>query len=352
MAIFSIPNVAMRGVAATVPANEVSNMDYEFITEKERESLVKNIGVDKRRVRKDATVTTSDLCYEAAEKLLTELQWNRDEVELLIFVSQSPDYIIPNTSGILQDKLKLPKSCMALDIKLGCSGYVYGISTVASMVHSGMIKKALLLVGDISTCNTAYTDKSTYPLFGDAGTATAFEYDPEAPEMDFNLESDGSGYDAIIIPAGGMRNPMSEDSFKLKNHGEGIDRSDFHVALNGIEVFNFSLREVAPNIKKLAKFKGKTIQDFDYVIFHQANKLINKTIRKMIKMPPEKAPDSLRKFGNTSGASVPLTMVSEIGEELKQGKKKLILSAFGIGLSWGTIFIETNNLVVPPLIEY
>lgn len=351
MAIFSIPNVAMRGVAACVPANEVSNMDYELITEKERESLVKNIGVNKRRVRKDATVTTSDLCYEAAEKLIADLGWDKKEIEMLVFVSQSFDYIIPNTSGILQERLGLPKTCMATDVKMGCSGYVYGVSTIASMVNSGMIKKALLLVGDISTSNTAYTDKSTYPLFGDAGTASAFEYDPNAPVMDFNLESDGSGYDAIIIPAGGMRNPLKEDSFELKDHGDGIKRSDFHVALDGIEVFNFSLREVAPNIKKLAKAKEKNIQEYDYVIFHQANKLINKTIRKMIKMPEEKAPDSLRKFGNTSGASVPLTMVSEISEELRQGKTKLILSAFGIGLSWGTIFVETENLVVPDLIE-
>ena len=351
MAIFSISNVAMRGVAACVPANEVSNMDYAFITDKERESLVKNIGVNKRRVRADNTLTTSDLCYESAEKLIEELGWDKKEIGLLVFVSQSRDYIIPSTSGILQDRLGLPKACMALDVSLGCSGYVYGLSTVAGLVSSGMIEKALLLVGDISTSNTSYTDKSTYPLFGDAGTATALEYNEEAPKIHFNLESDGAGYEAIIIPAGGMRNPISKDSFEMKSYGEGIERSDIHVALDGIEVFNFSLREVAPNIKKLAKATGKEIQDFDYVIFHQANKLINKTIRKMIKMPEEKAPDSLRKFGNTSGASVPLTMVSEIRENLIHGETKLILSAFGIGLSWGTVFIETKDLVVPALIE-
>ena len=351
MAIFSISNVAMRGVAACVPANEVSNMDYAFITDKERESLVKNIGVNKRRVRADNTLTTSDLCYESAEKLIEELGWDKKEIGLLVFVSQSRDYIIPSTSGILQDRLGLPKACMALDVSLGCSGYVYGLSTVAGLVSSGMIEKALLLVGDISTSNTSYTDKSTYPLFGDAGTATALEYNEEAPKIHFNLESDGAGYEAIIIPAGGMRNPISKDSFEMKSYGEGIERSDIHVALDGIEVFNFSLREVAPNIKKLAKATGKEIQDFDYVIFHQANKLINKTIRKMIKMPPEKAPDSLSKFGNTSGASIPLTMVSEVRDTLLQGKTNLILSAFGIGLSWGTVFIETQDLVVPALIE-
>ncbi|HOO52596.1 MAG TPA: ketoacyl-ACP synthase III, partial [Alphaproteobacteria bacterium] len=119
-------------------------MDYELITEKERESLVKNIGVNKRRVRKDDTVTTSDLCYEAAEKLINDLEWDRAEIEMLVFVSQSPDYIIPNTSGILQERLGLPKSCMATDVKMGCSGYVYGMSTVASMLQTGMVKKALL----------------------------------------------------------------------------------------------------------------------------------------------------------------------------------------------------------------
>jgi len=351
MAIFSISNVAFRGVSACVPANEVSNSDYELITEKERESLAKNIGVNKRRVRATEATTTSDLCFEAAEKLIAELQWDKKEISLLIFVSQSRDYIIPSTSGILQDRLGLPKTCMALDINLGCSGYVYGLANAGALISAGMISKALLLVGDVSTSNTSYYDKSTYPLFGDAGTATALEYNESATPIDFNLQSDGGGYDAIIIPDGGMRSPIKKESFDLVKYGEGIERTGIDVALNGIEVFNFSLREVAPNIKKLSKHYDKPISDFDYVIFHQANKLINNTIRKMIKVEPEKVPVSLDKFGNTSCASIPLTMVSEIRESLRTEHKKLILSAFGIGLSWGTVFLETENIVVPELIE-
>ncbi|HPE86249.1 MAG: ketoacyl-ACP synthase III [Bacteroidales bacterium] len=351
MAIFSIPNVKLCGISACVPSNEVSNHDYEFISDKERESLVKNIGVEKRRVRKDATLTTSDMCFASAKKLMETLKWDKQEIGLLIFVSQSNDYIIPNTSGILQHRLGLPKTCMAMDVGMGCSGYVYGLATIAGLIHSGMIKKALLLVGDISTSNVSYRDKSAYPLFGDAGTATALEYQPGAEEIRFNMQSDGAGYDAIIIPSGGMRNPVSEKSFELRSYSEGIERSDLHVAMNGIDVFNFALREVAPNIKALAERYTLSIEEANFVVFHQANKLINNTIRKILKISPDKTPTSLAKFGNTSSASIPLTMVSEISEPLRTGKCKLILSAFGVGLSWGTVFITTENLVIPELIE-
>jgi 3-oxoacyl-[acyl-carrier-protein] synthase-3 len=350
MAIFSLGGIKLTGLSAAVPRKKENNIDYQWISVKERESLIKNIGVETRRVAEKGT-TTADLCVIAAEKLLNELQWNRNEVELLIFVSQSRDYLVPTTACIVQDRLGLPHSCLALDIGLGCSGYVYGLSVISGMMQSGMIKKGLLMVGDISTLTTNYRDKSTYPLFGDVGTVTAIEYDADAPLMHFNLQTDGAGYKAIMIRDGGARNVMSKKSFDVKKISQGIYRSPLHLQLDGIEVFNFTLREVVPNIKALLKETGKSLEDIDYVVFHQANRLINETLRKMLKLDPAKVPYSIREFGNTSGASVPLTMIVALAEALKAGKTRLLLSAFGVGLSWGSAIIETEQLCIPDLIE-
>lgn len=336
----------MAGIAACVPEKVLSNYDYTWIKNSERELLVKTIGVEKRHVAAPGE-TTSDLCYQAAVSLLEQLSWQPSDINLLIFVSQSRDYVIPSTSTILQDRLKLPKTCLALDINLGCSGYVYGLSVITGMMKATGIGKALLLVGDLSNVTSAYRDKSTYPLFGDAGTATALELKEGAPDIKFNLQSDGSGHEAIIIRDGGVRNLMDKKSFAIKKYGDGIYRSRLHIELNGIEVFNFSLREVVPNIKITLKHFEHTLDDFNYLIFHQANRLINETLRKMLKVDPAKVPYSLREYGNTSCASIPLTLVTQLREELQSSPQKLLLSAFGIGLSWGTVLLETDGIVVP-----
>ncbi|MFH1160396.1 MAG: ketoacyl-ACP synthase III [bacterium] len=351
MAFLTIRGIRLAGLAATVPAAREHNSDYHWISKKERESLIKNIGVETRRVAGKG-VTTADLCVVAAEKLLTALQWERQEIELLVFVSQSRDYLVPTTACIVQDRLGLPHSCIAFDVGLGCSGYIYGLSLAGSMMQSGAIKKALLMVGDISTLTTSYRDKSTYPLFGDVGTVTALEYNETAPPMDFNLQTDGAGYKALIIQDGGARNRLSRKSFTFKQFAKGIHRTRLHLELDGIEVFNFSLREVVPNIKSLLKHTEKNLEEVDFLVFHQANRLINETLRKMLKVDPAKVPYSLKDYGNTSGASVPLTMVTQLREPLTKGKVKLLLSAFGVGLSWGSVLLETDSIVCPEVIEF
>lgn len=350
MAIFSVPNIRLKGMAAAVPKNEVNNRDYKWIPVKDRESVIKNIGVEKKR-HAPKGMTTSDLCFAATEKLLEDLKWDKNDIQALILVTQSGDYIVPATAPILQDRLGLPLTCMALDINLGCSGYVYGLSMIGSLMSQGQITKALLMVGDLSNVTSSYRDKSTYPLFGDSGTVTAIEYDETAPAIPFNLQTDGAGHKAIMIPDGGVRNLFSKKSLDIKKYGDGIYRSRMHVVLDGIEVFNFSLREVVPNIKKTLKYAGKSVDDFDYIIFHQANKLINDTLRKMLKVEKEKVPYSIQKYGNTSGASVPLTIISELREEITTKKLNLLLAAFGIGLSWGTALVELDRIVSPEIVE-
>jgi 3-oxoacyl-[acyl-carrier-protein] synthase-3 len=351
MAIFSVENIRLTGISACVPSKEFHNMDYDWIPVAERELLIKTTGVEKRRIA-DLGMTTADFCFVAAEKLLNEQKWNRTDIDVLIFVSQSRDFLLPCTGVILQNKLGLSKSTLAFDIPLGCSGFVYGISVIGSLLSKGTLKKGLLLVGDISTINCSVQDKSTYPLFGDAGTAATFEYDPNASPMYFNLQSDGAGWEAISIPDGGMRNFASKESFDYHNIEDGIIRNRVQLTLSGIDVFNFSLREVTPNINALLGAFGKTPEQFDYFIFHQANLLMNESIRKKLRLPKEKVPYTLPKYGNTSSASIPLTMVSEIRNELTSKKLSLLLCGFGVGLSWGTALIETDSIACPEVLDY
>ncbi len=351
MAIFSVGNVRLTGVAACVPPKEFHNLDYDFITLPERELLIKTTGVEKRRIAEKG-MTTADFCFTAAEKLLNDQSWNRDEIDLLIFVSQSRDFLVPSTGIILQEKLGLSKTAMAFDIPLGCSGFVYGMSVIGNFLTNGSIKKALLLVGDISSIYCSVRDRSTYPLFGDAGAAATFEYKPGAAPMHFNLQSDGSGWDAISIPDGGMRNFISLESFDYHKIDEGIYRNKIQLTLNGIDIFNFTLREVSPNINALLTSTGKTIEQFDYFLFHQANLLMNESVRKKLRLPKEKVPYILSKYGNTSSASIPLTMVSEIRNDLISKKMSLLLCGFGVGLSWGTVLIETDGIACPEVLDY
>ncbi len=350
MALFSTHNVSIKGISACVPKLEYDNMDYKWIPVKERVLMIKTVGVEKRRIVEKGVIT-SDLCFHAAEKLLKDVQWEKEEVELLIFIAQARDYHLPATGIILQDRLGLSKKCMTFDVGLGCSGYVYGLSIAAGLLNSFKLKKALLLVGDVSSQSVSYKDKSAYTLFGDAGTATVLEYDENALPMHFNMQSDGSGFDAIYIPHSGSRRIVDKSSLKLRKFGPGIYRNMIHLVLDGVRVFNFATMEVPPNVNELLAWQNITVEDIDQFVFHQANLLMNEIIRKKIKIPKEKYPYSMQKFGNTSSASIPLTMITQIRQQLIENKTKLLLSGFGVGLSWGSVILETNKIICSELIE-
>ena len=349
MASFSIPNIKISGISACVPSNSESNYDYDWLTEQEQQLLVKTTGIENRRVVNDGR-TTSDLCFSATEKLLADLKWNRDDIDILIFVSQSRDYFLPATAIILQERLGLKTSTIAFDISLGCSGYVYGLSVISSLLKSTNSKKALLLAGDVSSFSLNKRDKSTYPLFGDAGTATALELTNEG-EMHYNLNSDGSGHEAIIIPDGGLRNPLTDESFVEKEIDKGIWRSNRNLKLEGLDVFNFSITKVHPQIKALLEEHQIDIDKIDYFVFHQANRLILETIRKKLKIDAEKVPYSLKEYGNTSSASIPLTIVTELQEQVQNKNLSMLLCGFGVGLSWGTVTLNLDHIACPKLIE-
>lgn len=349
MAVFTVPNVKISGIAACVPRQFEDNMELSLIPEVDRKPFIDTVGIRYRRIAEDG-VTASDLCFTAADKLLNDLNWDRQEIKVLIFITQTPDYLIPNTSSLLQERLQLSKSCLAFDINLGCSGYVYGLSVIGSLLQNMIGSKALLLVGDISTKTISKKDKSTVSLFSDAGTATALEYSQNS-EMYFNLQTDGKGYQDIMIPDGGFRNQVTEQSFVEKEYEKGVTRNSLHMKLDGVKIFNFSLREIAPNIHALLEAKAIDKSSVDYYIFHQANLLMLESVRKKLKVEPEKVPYSLYDYGNTSSATLPLTMVVRLKEQLRGGELKLLLAGFGVGLSWGSAYVETRNIVCSELIE-
>jgi 3-oxoacyl-[acyl-carrier-protein] synthase-3 len=308
------------------------------------------VGIRYRRVA-PAGVTASDLCVEAAKKLLTELSWKPSEISVLVFITQTPDYLIPNTASQLQHKLNLPKTCIAFDANLGCSGYVYGLSIISSLMQNMPGAKGLLLVGDISTATISMKDKSTAPLFSDAGSATALEY-KAGEKIHFNLQTDGKEYDDIIIPDGGFRNPFSPKSLDYREYGKGISRNDLQMNLDGVKIFNFALREVAVNINTLLTEKSLDKAVIDYFVFHQANLLMLESIRKKLQVEAGRVPYSLYDYGNTSSATIPVTLVTKLHDSLTANRLKLILAGFGVGLSWGSAYIETEKIACPLPIEY
>lgn len=349
MSLFSAAGVNIHSVAAAVPQQRVSNHDFNLITPEERNFLIKTTGVRERRVAPDG-IATSDLCLASAKQLLAESHVDPADIGLLIFVSQSNDYILPATAAILQHRLGLGKNTIAFDVGLGCSGYVYGLTIASSLIQTLNIKKALLLAGDISTTTCSREDKSTYPLFGDAGTATLLE-SPSVPTLwHGNMMTDGSGYDAIMIRDGMQRNKINKDSFKTVNISQGISRTPMHLALKGEEIFAFSIRDIPLSVKALMGKAKQDIENIDYFIMHQANKLMNETIRKKLRVPSEKVPYSIDEFGNTSSASIPLTMVTRLADQLRS-PQRLLLSGFGVGLSWGNLLIDSTSINCLPLIE-
>ncbi|MFM7596618.1 MAG: 3-oxoacyl-ACP synthase III family protein [Flavobacteriales bacterium] len=342
----NIRNTKIDAIYACVPDREVLTAEYDLFSEEEARLFSKNTGIFARRVAPD-DLTCSDLCYAAAEVLLTDFDAAND-IDLLVFVSQSPDYFLPATSILLQERLGLRDTCMAFDVNLGCSGYVYGLQIVGQFIQSGAVRKALLLVGDKSTVSTSFQDKSTYPLFGDAGTATLLSFSDNSSPMFFNTGTDGSGKNAIIIEGGHSRNPYGTYSEELMEYN-GNKHSKSHLHLEGIDIFNFALSRVPHSIMEVLGQANKSINEVDYLVLHQANGLITKALSRKLSIPLNQCLSSIERFGNTSSASIPLTLVSNRNEI--EGKKEvsLVFSGFGVGFSWssvcGTMDIPTLKLI-------
>ncbi len=352
MARWNIHNVRMTGVSACVPKEVVHSEDFPFFDKEGAEVFNNTVGILERRLGPDS-LCASDMCQAAAEKLLAELGWEKESVDMLVFESVTGDYKTPPTSCLLQDRLGLSEDCFCVDIPMGCCGCMYAMNVAGNMLSNGNIRRALLLIGDTALRMGSMQDKSRVPLFGDMGTAIALEYDPSAQPIMIDFHTLGSGYKALMTPHGGYRHPITEESFVQEDFGNGIIRAPKDTLIDGLAVFTFAISKPAKTVANLMEeLHIDKDNDIDYYLIHQANKLIVDRLVKKLKLPAEKVPYNLEEFGNTGGASVPGLMVTRLREQLQQeGNKRLLCSSFGLGLSWGTMLLNVEKPVIPELIE-
>lgn len=339
-------------MAAAVPKRVIDNFKYDLdvFPEADVRKIVEKVGVFERRFA-DENTCSSDLCFAAANKLINDNGIDRSEIDLLVFLSQTPDFRMPATCFLLQERLGLQKNCLAFDITLGCSGFLTGLSIVYSFMEKKGLRKALFLDGETRSKVYSKRDRRAAFLFGDAGVAVLVERGKQFGRSTFSLNSDGSGADLISIPAGGYRKMSSTETVKEHIVDEyGNSRTEEQAFMKGADVFNFVIVEVPKDIKRILAVTGDDVQRLDYYVFHQANRFINSYVAKKLKLDQEKIPWTIHKYGNTSSVSVPLTIVSELKDKLK-GKKKLLLSAFGVGMAWGTAIVPFVDCKICDIIE-
>ena len=349
MAYWEIKNVALRGVTGTVPNNPVKTADLPYFTPEEADTFDATVGIKNRYIAPN-DVCASDLCFDAAERLIAGLEWEKESIDVLVFASVTGDYKTPPTSAILQDRLGLPSTTFVVDLPMGCCGCMYGINVAGNMLSAGTAKRALVLVGDTAMRMGNPNDKSRGPLFGDSGTALALEYDTTASDIIIDFNTMGAGYQALMTPHGGYRHPVTQESFIEEDFGNGIIRAPKDALINGMDVFSFAITKPPLSVKKMLENQGlDKDKDIDFFLIHQANKLIVDRLVKKLKLPVEKVPYNLQEFGNLGGASILMLMVSEIAEELSSRPLTLLCSSFGLGLTWGTMAIKTQRLIVLPV---
>lgn len=349
MAYWQIKNVALRGVTGTVPNNPVKSADLPFFTKEEADTFDATVGIKNRYIASEE-VCASDLCLDAAERLIAGLGWEKESIDVLLFASVTGDYKTPPTSAILQDRLGLPTSTFVLDVPMGCCGCMYCINVAGNMLSAGTAKRAILLVGDTAMRMGNPKDKSRGPLFGDSGTALALEYDPAANDIIIDFNTLGSGYQALMTPHGGYRHPISQESFVEEDFGNGIIRAPKDALISGMDVFSFAITRPPLSVKKmLENLNLDKDNDIDYFLIHQANKLIVDRLVKKLKLPAEKVPYNLQEFGNLGGASILMLMTSELTDELSSRPLTLLCSSFGLGLTWGTMLLRTSKMTVLPV---
>lgn len=319
---------------------------------KQMERIRKTIGLDRRRVVRGGT-TAGDLCLLAARRLLEGAGADPGAVDAIVCVTQTADYSQPCNAAVLHGRLGLRRDCAGYDVNLGCSGYVYGLWLAHMMVEAGGCERVLLLAGDTISRLVHPADRAVAPLFGDGGSATLVLRDEEGPEAAFALETDGTGFDQLIVPAGGARRPASEET-KVETEDEGGNRrTPENLFMDGAGIFNFSIQEEPRAVRELCAYAGISVEALDSLVFHQANRYILGNIAKRLKVDPAKVPmQTVERYGNQSSASIPCALCGELREALAGGRpQRLLLSGFGVGLSVGSAILELGGLPVCEIVE-
>lgn len=341
MALVKTSSARFAGICSCVPSRRFDNItDTVEFSAQEVRKVTGMAGVAARRLAGES-VCSSDLCALAAERLLARLGWAADTVDALVLVTQTPDYFLPSTACVVHNRLGLSDRCAAFDVGLGCSGYPYGLWLASMMLQGGGVRRALVLHGETPSRFTDKADRSVSLLFGDAGSATALEVSDvaETAEWYYALHSDGSAYQSMIIESGGFR-----DRF-------GADPRKHCVTMDGALIFNFTIKRVPSLIEETLSMAGRSAQDVDYFIFHQSNQYIIKHLCAKQSLPLEKVPIILKEYGNTGGASIPLTLTEGGLIRPEDRALKLLLLGYGVGLSWGSALVELDPQAVLESVE-
>lgn len=327
MALAVIKGIQISGIVSVVPPELEDNQNLDLLTPEESEAIIQHTGIRYRYIA-SPEMRVGSLFRQAADDLMSRLNWDKDSVDVLVCVTQSPDQKLPSVSCRLHGEMGLPTSTLAFDINSGCSGFVYGLYTVSALL-SGILKpgaRAILCCGDLSSRYTEPEDRSVRPVFSDAVSAIAIEKSTDAEEITgyFNLQTEGSGWEAIRT-----------------------DESDRYMRMNGIDVFNYSMRFVPQNVKALFDFAQMNPDGLDMAVFHQANRLINESIRKKIGIEPEKVAYTLYEYGNTGSATIPLSLGCAWKPEMEKSGWVLV-SGFGVGFSMASGLIRFSPAVCLP----
>lgn len=341
-------NVKIKGISSVVPSKELDIRNDEKLyggDTRKIQRVIKSSGFLKRRVA-EKDVTTSDLCLQAAENLIEKMCVDRETIDALLFISYTPDYLMPATSYVLHKKLNLKEDCVVMDIPQACSGFVIGLYQASMLINSGC-KRVLLLVGDTFSKFNDMFRNHTAPVFGDAGSATLIDFDENAEPIFFNIHSNGSFYESLICKNGGFRHIPTKEMFYENND------FSYEANMNGGEVFDFTMEKIAPSIEKLLERYDIKISDIDEFIFHQANKFILENIATKLGIDVNKiSTETLTNYGNQCGASIPCTISNVFAQKMSKNNLKCLLSGFGAGLSWANAVINLDNIYCSELNEY
>ena len=336
-----IENIKIRAVNSWLPEK---NVDLTTLSplygEAEVKSIIKTTGVERVRIADD-DMTSSDMCFNSAKALFDQEEFDKSLIDGLVFVSQTTDWILPATSISLQDRLGLSKDTVCIDVHYGCSGYIYGLFQAASWIACGACENVLVLAGDTTTKMINEHDKSLRLVFGDCGTATIVSKGED--RIGFHIQSDGSGADSLIVPAGGFRLPVSEETSILEWDEDKNGRTKNDLFMDGMAIFNFAITKVHKNINSLIEEMGWQKEDVGFYGLHQANEFMVNYVRKKLKVEESIAPVNVRNYGNTGPATLPLLLSDVCSEEHSFNLKKSILSGFGVGLSWGSVAADLSN---------
>lgn len=349
MALLKFENIGIRAISATVPHTVIKTRSMtDLYGEEEIEKFVSATGVEERRFIDDDHCA-SDLCYKSACQIFDETDIKREDIDCLFFISQTPDYKIPGTSIILQDKLGLRKDTIVYDVNMSCSGFIHGLLMAYSFLQQPNINNVMIMVGDTLSKMISLQDKGTGKLIGDAGTVSVIGKGKQYGESFFSMQTDGSNIESVIVKAGAARMPSSLETMKMTEQPDGSIRSLEQVIMVGDDVFSFAISVLPRDIKRLLEFAGKPIDEIDKYAFHQANNFMSNYIAKKAKANPDKILHSIQKYGNTAGTSIPLCLVEN--RNLVNANESILMNAIGAGFAYGTVLVNIADCEILPINE-